>query len=52
MDNEKQFQELTELSKPLYEWLQKNFHLHATIVIDSNGAKVVEDLMFQPLLEK
>ena len=34
--------EFFELCKPLNEWLQKNYHPHARIIIEFDNAEVVE----------
>jgi len=34
--------EFTALCKPLNEWLQKNYHPHAKIIIETNYAEIVE----------
>lgn len=38
-------EEFVKLSKPLNEWLQKNFSPHAQIVITHDGAEVLEGKM-------
>ena len=42
------YEEFVELSKPLNEWLQKNFSPHAQIVITYDGAEVLEGEMSTP----
>ena len=42
------FEEFVELSKPLNEWLQKNFSPHTLIVITDEGAEVLEGKMGTP----
>lgn len=37
------------MATPLHAWLQKNFHIHAAIIIDYDGVKVVEVNMFHPI---
>lgn len=49
IEKNKQMDELRDLARPLHDWLQKNFHPHATIVIDYDGVKVVEDAMWVPI---
>ena len=49
IDKNKQMDELRDLARPLHDWLQKNFHPHAIIVIDYDGVKVVEDAMWVPI---
>jgi hypothetical protein len=41
-------EELKVLCKPLNEWLQKNYHPHARIIIESDNAEVVEGTMAVP----
>lgn len=48
-EKKKQVAKLQELARPLHEWLLDNFHPHATIVIDYDGVKVVEDALFVPI---
>jgi hypothetical protein len=48
MENEKyeaQKEEFTALCKPLNEWLQKNYHPHAKIIIETDHAEIVEGSM-------
>ena len=42
MDTDK-IKELEELAKPLNEWLQKNFSHHCRIIIEYDGAVVIQD---------
>ncbi len=46
---EQLLQEAKEMAMPLHAWLQKNFHIHAAIIIDYDGVKVVEVNMFHPI---
>jgi hypothetical protein len=46
--NERLMEELKELSKPLNDWLQKNYHPHARIIIEFDHAEVVEGAMAVP----
>ncbi len=48
-DKNKQMDELRDLARPLHDWLQKNYHPHAAIIIDYDGVKVVEDAMWMPI---
>ena len=51
MDNEtwnRLRDEFKALCKPLNEWLQKNYHPHARIIIESGYAEVVEGSMAVP----
>jgi hypothetical protein len=51
MDNKKQDRlmgEFTDLCKPLNEWLQKNYHPHARIIIENDHAEIVEGCMAVP----
>ena len=34
--------EFRELAKPVVEFLQKNFHPHARVIIDCTSAEIVE----------
>jgi hypothetical protein len=40
--------EFKVLCKPLNEWLQKNYHPHAKIIIEVDSAEVVEGVMAVP----
>jgi hypothetical protein len=40
--------EFKALCKPLNEWLQKNYHPHAKIIIETDNAEVVEGSMAVP----
>ena len=37
-----------KLAKPLMDYLETNHHPYCSIVIDSNGVKLVENIMFIP----
>ena len=37
--------EFRKLCKPLNEWLRKNYHPHAKIIIDCESAEVVDGAM-------
>lgn len=39
-------EELSEMSKPLQEWLLKHYTPHAEIVIDCQGVSVKESTLF------
>ena len=52
IDKDKQMDELRDLAQPLHDWLQKNFHPHATIVIDYDGAHVYEALLGVPQIHR
>lgn len=47
MDKQKQ-EELTELARPLNEWLQNNFTPHHQIIIRNDGAEVVQGVIGVP----
>ncbi len=40
--------EFRELAKPLVEWLRKNYHPHATIIIGYDFAEVLEGKQGEP----
>ena len=44
-----QLKKIKELSRPLIEYLQQNYSSHTSIIIESGGIKVVEDLMYTPI---
>jgi hypothetical protein len=44
-DYEKQRIELIELCTPLIEWMNKNYHPHTKIIIESNGCELVEGIL-------
>lgn len=44
-----QLKKIKELSRPLIEYLQQNYNPHTSIIIESDGIKVVEDLMCTPI---
>jgi hypothetical protein len=51
MDNEKRevlMDEFKALCKPLNEWLQKNYHPHTKIIIETDSAEIVEGTMAVP----
>ena len=48
-DKNNKMDELRDLAKPLHDWLQKNYHPNAAIIIDNDGVKVVEDDMWVPI---
>jgi hypothetical protein len=37
--------ELSELSKPLIDWINANYHPHVKIIVDCNSAEVVEGVL-------
>lgn len=39
---DKQIEELSELSKPLMDWLDRNFHPHTSVIISACDAEIVE----------
>ena len=49
---EKELQQLTELAKPLNEWLQKNYSPMCSIVITFNGAEVKQGILGVPFKTK
>jgi len=48
MDNETKMKEFEELCKPLNKWLQKNYHPHTKIIIETDSAEIVEGVMAVP----
>ena len=44
--------EFTELCKPLNEWLQNNYHPMTKIIIETDGAEIVESIMGIPFVVK
>lgn len=48
MNHERQLKELGDLALPLRNWLEKNYHPHAAVVITVDGATVVEDSIHVP----
>ncbi|MEW9575827.1 hypothetical protein U9K47_10335 [Bacillus toyonensis] len=52
--NKNKMDELEKLSRPLVEFLQKNYHPHCQIIIGSETIRIVEDMMSLPVpkLEK
>ena len=40
--------EFKDLCKPLNEWLQKNYHPHTIVIIENNGAQILEQKMGIP----
>lgn len=40
--------ELRELSKPLMDYLKKNYNPHAKVEISNSGIKIVEDVVCIP----
>lgn len=44
--------EFEELAKPLMEYLHNNFHPHAQIIINWDGAEVVEGKIGVPYAER
>jgi hypothetical protein len=47
-DRQELMEEFTVLCKPLNEWLQKNYHPHARIIIENGHAEVVEGCIGVP----
>lgn len=43
-------EELKEISKPLIEYLKKNYNPHTAVVISESGIKVVSDEISIPLI--
>lgn len=41
--------ELANMAKPLADYLKKNYHPHATIIITCERVAVLEDLLSMPL---
>ena len=48
MNKEKIHEEFRELAKPMVEFLQKNFHPHAKVIIDCTSAEIVEGIIGEP----
>ena len=48
-DYKQEFEKLTELSKPLQEYLLQKYHPHCAIVVTIDDVKVVETQMRIPL---
>lgn len=48
MDKEELRKKFEELSQPLIDFINENYHPHATIIIDSNHAELLEGLMGFP----
>jgi hypothetical protein len=46
--HEQLLEEFKVLCKPLNEWLQKNYHPHAKIIIETDNAEIVEGIMAVP----
>ena len=44
MPRAEKLEELIEISKPVAEFLQKNFHPHTTVVVEVDGIRVEETL--------
>ena len=45
MSNDDLYEEFEELTKPIIHFINKNFHPHTQIVIDSTSAQVLEGIM-------
>lgn len=45
MENKQLSKELEKLVKPLQEWIFKNYHPHAKVIVDSTMAELVEGQM-------
>jgi len=41
--------ELKSLATPLHDYLRRNHHPHAAIIVDYDGVRVVEDIRFEPI---
>jgi len=41
---EEKEKEFRDLSKPLIDWLLKNYHPHTKIIIETDSAEIVEGL--------
>jgi len=46
---ETDFEELERLSLPLNKWLQKNYDLHTSIILECGYVKIVQDRCGMPL---
>lgn len=44
--------ELEALARPLNEWLLKNYGAHHSVVIDVNGATLLQGMMYTPVYPK
>lgn len=52
MLSDERFEQIEQFAihaKPLHEWLTENYHPHAKIIIDRDGARLVEDDVFIPM---
>jgi len=47
-EREQKTKEFRELCKPLNDWLQRNYHPHAKIIIETDHAEIVEGIMAVP----
>lgn len=45
MDKEELRKKFEELSRPLIDFINENYHPHATIIIDSTHAELLEGLI-------
>jgi hypothetical protein len=43
--------ELMDLCTPVIEWMNKNYHPHTKVIIESNGFELVEGLLAMEMLE-
>lgn len=48
MNKEELIQKFEELAQPLIDFINENYHPHATIIIDCNHAELLEGLMGFP----
>lgn len=48
MEKEQLQKRFRELAQPLVEFLQKNYHPHAKIIIDCSSAEIVEGVIGEP----
>ena len=39
---------LTELSKPLHDFLKNYYNPHCSIIINYDGVKIVKDILYAP----
>ena len=48
MDDKKLIEEFKVLCKPLNDWLQKNYNPHTKIIIETDHAEIVQELIGIP----
>ncbi|MBR4757227.1 MAG: hypothetical protein IK084_00305 [Bacteroidaceae bacterium] len=50
--NKKEIEELKVVVKPIINYLRNNFHPFTAIIIEYDGVRVVEDVMYTPIEDK